>query len=237
MLKEMIEKIVAMAEPNLITMGERDYTDKTVHGIQDPMPHALSLHTLTGLIDWLNSDDYKDCMIQILGPRSVDVIGKLEAKWMQRKIYIDCKLLNRDGFRFGQFMEIEDFIINFQCNFTDSDTKKRIIDYLANIRDENVTTAEDDGIAQEVTISNKIGRLEKSKMNPIVKLAPFRTFTEIKQPPSLFLLRLRQQKDSMPLVALFEADGGAWKNDAILSIAKYLLATEVVREKGIDVLA
>lgn len=55
-------------------------------------------------------------------------------------------------------------------------------------------------------------------VKPIVQLKPYRTFIEIDQPESEFLLRLH---DGMK-VALYEADGGAWKLQARTNIAEYL---------------
>ena len=49
-------------------------------------------------------------------------------------------------------------------------------------------------------------------------LAPFRTFSEIEQPESSFVLRVNDRGR----VGLFEADGGAWRNTAMLRIKEYL---------------
>jgi hypothetical protein len=53
----------------------------------------------------------------------------------------------------------------------------------------------------------------------------FKRVLEIDQPKSPFLLRLRKgSKDGdPPSCALFEADGGRWKNEAIKSIKAYLV--------------
>lgn len=53
--------------------------------------------------------------------------------------------------------------------------------------------------------------------NP-VELAPYRTFLEVEQPESQFIFRM---KDG-PRCAIFEADGGAWRNQAITNIREYL---------------
>lgn len=55
--------------------------------------------------------------------------------------------------------------------------------------------------------------------NP-VSLRPYRTFHEIEQPESLFVFRMKE-RDGMNC-AIYEADGGAWRNTAIQSIKKYL---------------
>ena len=48
-----------------------------------------------------------------------------------------------------------------------------------------------------------------------MKLRPYRTFKEIDQPESQFLLRLNENGN----IGLFEADGGMWKLEAKKSIA------------------
>ena len=58
--------------------------------------------------------------------------------------------------------------------------------------------------------------------NP-VRLKPYRTFREVSQPGSLFVVRAKRADDGgLPKVALFEADGGKWKLEAIDNIRQYL---------------
>ena len=61
---------------------------------------------------------------------------------------------------------------------------------------------------------------EAAVPNPVT-LAPFRTFRDVAQPASLFVLRV-QGGGETPNVALFEADGGAWRLAAIENIKKWL---------------
>jgi hypothetical protein len=51
---------------------------------------------------------------------------------------------------------------------------------------------------------------DQEKIQPRVKLAPYRTFPEVKQALSQFVLRARNQGETIEL-ALFEADGGRWR--------------------------
>lgn len=65
----------------------------------------------------------------------------------------------------------------------------------------------------------------KSKLVPVkvpnpVELAPFRTFTEVEQPTSPFVFRVRRDGDAI-MAALFAADADAWKNEAICRIRDY----------------
>ena len=53
------------------------------------------------------------------------------------------------------------------------------------------------------------------------KLIPYRTFLEVKQPESDFIFRMREGHDGVEC-AIFEADGGAWKMEAMREISKCL---------------
>ena len=69
-------------------------------------------------------------------------------------------------------------------------------------------------------------------VKPRLTLCPFRTFREVVQPESEFILRL----DDKGRVGLFEADGGRWKMEAKANIAAYFedaLADEVEAGKVI----
>jgi len=54
-------------------------------------------------------------------------------------------------------------------------------------------------------------------IKPRVMLTPYRTFLEVEQPTSEFLLRLNDEGE----VGLFEADGGMWALTAKDRIAAY----------------
>lgn len=67
--------------------------------------------------------------------------------------------------------------------------------------------------------------------NPVI-LRPCRTFTEIEQPYSPFILRVADG----PKAALFCADSGAWKLEDIKKIKEYLsqkLGKEIATEEVI----
>jgi len=52
---------------------------------------------------------------------------------------------------------------------------------------------------------------------------PFRTFREVLQPASPFVLRVQAgAQGGLPTVGLFEADGGAWRLSAVEGIRGWL---------------
>lgn len=56
--------------------------------------------------------------------------------------------------------------------------------------------------------------------NP-VSLRPYRTFSEVKQPESNYVFRIKDS-DRGPAFKLVEADGGLWKNATMRKIKEYL---------------
>ena len=96
--------------------------------------------------------------------------------------------------------------------------------------DESRVTSVDNGVTQTVEASQGISLKSTVAVRPRVELQPFRTFLEVDQPASEFLLRI----DGSDRVGLFEADGGVWKLEAKNNIAAYLrkaLADEIKSDK------
>lgn len=227
MIKEALEYLTGLARPTTTNVANRTYSVSSLGGLSpvtEPEPDGVQMHTLTGLVDYMLSepDLGRGLMIHIRDHETVDICSNAHGPWHQRDLYAKATPMPIDQFRFGQFMELDKFMISFASKFVDTFVKADIIKYLGNIKAESVKTSEDDGISQTVQIKNSLGRLDNVLLEPIVRLAPYRTFPEIEQPESRFLFRLEQRSGSLPLVALFEADGGAWKVDAIETIRKFL---------------
>lgn len=72
--------------------------------------------------------------------------------------------------------------------------------------------------SQKVTVKTGVASVSDAVVPNPVTLAPYRTFPEVEQPESKFIFRMKEG----PTAALFEADGGAWRNTAILGIKEYL---------------
>ena len=84
-------------------------------------------------------------------------------------------------------------------------------------KDSGVTT-KDNGVSQTVEVKAGVSLKQNVEINPRVKLQPFRTFLEVAQPESEYLLRV----DETGRIGLFEADGGVWKLEAMQNVKEYL---------------
>jgi hypothetical protein len=248
MIREAINRIIELAPPTLFKFEKDEDDEKRLYAsdrltaIKDPSPGSLDIHTLQGLCDWIDADrgqvEMSEIIIAVEDYNRVRIYSVLQAKWAQRHHYITATPAPRDEFEFGRFMPIESFIIRVQCGFVDGPNKKKVIQAVSSVQGSLVKRADDDGVAQKVTVENEVTRRpEETTLDPMVALQPFRTFTEVTQPESLFLLRLKSRPDSLPEVALFPADGGAWKNVAILAIADFLRENKTVKSAGCSVIA
>jgi hypothetical protein len=103
-------------------------------------------------------------------------------------------------------------------SFEKTDDLVKILEVVGNVKEENVSNYSDDGVTQSVVARKGIARVENVVVpNPVV-LVPYRTFMEIQQPASKFVFRMSDG----PQAAIYEADGGAWELEAMMSIKKYL---------------
>lgn len=199
----------------------------------DPVPPTLTIHTLTGLVDYVQRDlDKREVSkthaVHVVNHQQVAVVGPLTETWNQRRVLALAQFEPLIGgaatpFKFGEFMQLEQFNIALQALFLESLQRTEVLATIGTIRDEKVRVAGDDGITQQVTAKAGVVLAGTALVPNPVTLAPYRTFREVEQPASKFVLRLKQGPEGgLPLAALFEADGGAWKLEAIRRISAFL---------------
>lgn len=92
-----------------------------------------------------------------------------------------------------------------------------VLNLLSKISDDNSVESADNGLSQSVEVRKGISLKANETIRPIVALTPFRTFLEVEQPESDFLLRVREGGQ----IGLMGADGGMWKLTAKKSIKDY----------------
>jgi hypothetical protein len=126
------------------------------------------------------------------------------------------------GFRYGSFIDHEEFCINVQAKFIDDpDTDKALLlKFAGTVEHGSVAEYGDDGVTQKATVKTGIASKTDAVVPNPVRLRPYRTFIEVDQPASEFIFRMKQERGIS--CAIFEADGGAWKNAAMKNIKNYL---------------
>lgn len=192
----------------------------------DPTVETLVVRTLDSLVEYFSKDleaIYENGgIVHVVDPWTVNIFTGFEGRHNDRNIYLRAES-EKPKFRFDHFLDVEAMVIGLQTQFVDAEGRAQLLKCVGNIKEASVKSADDDGVSQ--TVVGKVGITMGENIdvpNPVL-LAPFRTFREVAQPASLFVVRARPGRpDSLPEVALYEADGGLWKLEAIKNVAAYL---------------
>lgn len=207
-----------------IERGGNLYTPRALSLIKPPLPDAVEINTLSGMVDLIGALGLTDAFIHVESPTEVAVRGKSLDAAAQRPEFVRCTAAGAVAFTFGEWLTPENFAIALQTKFVaDAGDIQSLLILASNVKQEAVTINEDDGFSQKVSASAGVALKHSITAKPRVMLAPYRTFTEVEQPVSMFLFRARGGTPTeQPTLALFEADGGKWANEATENIARYL---------------
>lgn len=228
-LREFTEKIEDLVnEINARKIVEVDglkYTAGHLSLLTPPKPEVIGIHTLSGVVDYLNENPdsvmYESTIVHIRSHNEVAVISSLKGEVKQRDSLLVANLHGITKFNFGEYDDLESFNVGLQSRFVQDENTANILKLIGNIKDGEVRTFSDDGTTQEVTAKVGLSMVDAAAVPNPVTLSPYRTFPEVEQPSSKFVLRLRPG-NPMPTCALFGADGGRWKLEAIRNIREFL---------------
>jgi len=228
MLEKAINKILSLAAPNIQVINDMNWSDKELHRInEDLRAKSISMNSLSSLVDFIkNAEDLKNGMkyiIQVVSPTEVRLISSLDAD-RQRETLVEVSA-EVPAFRYGSYIPNEEFIIGVQSKFMDSDAEQNdkpvILKFAGNVKSGTVAEYGDTGVGQKATVKMGAASLSEVEVPSPCYLKPFRTFTEVDQPMSSFIFRVKDDRNLGVEFALFEADGGAWKNEAKANIKAY----------------
>lgn len=190
-------------------------------------PVPIELNTLTGLVGYLDANrdriSAEEAVVHVGGPTRVDVVSGVKGDRHERFTYAVARA---DGVTFGKPTEAwystEDFLIKLNTLCADAGDREKVTDLAGNILSEAKIRQEDDGFTQKIEKRGGVTLVGEVAVENPVALAPYRTFREIEQPVSPFILRFRGGDDSPIKVGLFEADAGTWELTAIERIVDWL---------------
>lgn len=199
----------------------------------EPHPAPLKFFTLDGFITYVNENtegmilDDKRYIVQVVDEKTVHLIDHPSKNNKKRYIIAACEAHTPD-ITFERHLDAERFNTMLLSTFIDTDARKLLFTVVKSMTKEQNLNTTDDGVSQVITVKQGISTAANVQFQNPVPLKPMRTFTEIDQPESNFTLRVNENAEC----ALFESDGGAWKNEAVSRIAYYvrqkLFASNVV---------
>lgn len=235
-LRDAIDRIVGLASPYTMEANGHTFCSKALVEVKadEYAPTAYEVDTLDALVKLILTEGLtlgRRLYVRVDSARKVTVTttynnGELRNPYLRFPLYEAVS--DVPGVTIGNLMSQERAIVELQSLYGATPDRDYLLDLLSRIDVNEGVSSVDNGVTQEVNVRTGAVLKQATPVRPIVQLQPYRTFLEVEQPVSDFLLRV--SKEGEP--TLFEADGGAWKLEAKRNIAAYLaekLADQVER--------
>ena len=210
MLAKLIDKIVTLKETKTFEIGGQTYADAPLTRIPPHVdrPDCVQVSGLDGVCKLIRTELAKIdtvVMVQAKAHNAVEVMTTYLPDFSRNILY--CAKADAPGLRTG-FRSREAALIELRSLFIPNEGTAYLLDPLARMTD---------GVTQTVEARQGVSLNCTVEIKPRVQLKPFRTFLEVEQPESEFLIRV----DAEEGIGFFEADGGIWKLEAKRNIAEY----------------
>ena len=222
MLAKFIEKILEITTPKTYEVDGTSYSNKPLYEVKPKIdrPADYTVYTLGSIVKIIRAElksQELPLFVNVINEKTVEVVSTYNDDLSRDRLYIAKS--DVPGFAQG-YRDIEKAIIELRSLFVPGEGTAYVLDLLSRIGKNDSIQISDNGVTQTVETAQGVALKAAEKINPRVCLRPFRTFLEVEQPESDYLLRVDAEKG----VGLFEADGGVWKLEAKRNIADYFKA-------------
>ena len=219
MLAKMIDKIVSLKQTQTFEVGGQTYTDGHLTRIPPHVdrPECITVSGLDGVCKLIRTELEKvgvTILVQAKSYKTVEVMTTYLPDFSRNVLY--RAEADVPGLRTG-FRDRETALIELRSLFIPNEGTQYLLDLLSRITDEKSVSSKDNGVTQVVEARQGVALNAVVEVKPRILLRPFRTFLEVEQPESEFLLRVDANKG----IGFFEADGGVWQLEAKRNIADY----------------
>ena len=220
MLKEFVNRLVELAAPTIHEVDGSVYSNQNMVLIQDkkPIPHCIDLTGLDSVCKMVRNEAEHiglQIFIQVKDYRSVSVFTALDED--EDRLYLYKCTADTPAVTTDRFMAYEKAVIELRSLYIPNKGTDYLLQLLSSISNESKVTSSDNGVTQQVEARSGIALSSMVKIEPRVSLQPFRTFVEVAQPESEFLLRINERGE----IGFFQADGGVWNLEATRNVAAY----------------
>lgn len=229
MLKAAIEKIQQMAQPKVQEIEGRHFFlngDGATEILPEVFqPETMGLNSLDAMVKMVKTEAMKKYQvpfyIAVNSHTKVYCFGqpKDESERFVRGVLYAATATDIPGWNRSEQMNFEEAMIALRTRFQTTDDTVYALKLLSDITTGSRVTYNDNGIATSVVTRKGIDLQANTAIKPIVSLRPYRTFQEVEQPASDFLIRINEKG-----ILFTEADGGMWKLKARNTIKEYFEA-------------
>lgn len=227
MLKEAIEKIVSLANPmvsevrgNTFVFGKDGNFMQVEPDLE--MVGEITLNSLDAMVKFVTSEATRltDSILYLTIPNHLTVkcftSPDVECKNLRTALY-EAKATDVPGWGEKMQLSFEEAQIALRTRFQKTPDTEYAQKLLSDITTGCKVTYNDNGVATNIVTQQGVALQGKTTIRPIINLRPYRTFQEVEQPASDFLIRVNDR-----YITFIEADGGMWKLAARKTVADYL---------------
>lgn len=223
MIQKALQYLVGLKDNQTYTINGKTYSDNALHLIEDERFYrkGLEFGSLDAIVKMIKTElpDYTDgtkpIFIRVIDHKNVEVFTRPDDR--ERRLFPYSAKCSDADFREG-WREQQAAIIELRSRFIPTEDSEYLVDLISRINNEQGVQSNDNGVSQVVVTKQGVTLMGAETVKPRLSLQPFRTFREVNQPESDFILRLNEGGS----VGLFEADGGIWKMEAKDNIKAYL---------------
>lgn len=226
MLKEFIAHIQKTTQPLIHEVEGSTFVINAEGEYQEMLPtifhpDTLSLNSLDALVKLVKTEASEmDTPLYITIPDHMTVrcFGQPSADeryfW---QVYYEAHATDVPGWGEKNTLGFEEAQIALRTRFQETQDTLYTMKLVSDISLGAKVIYNDNGIATTITTQKGVALQTNEQIRPIVKLRPYRTFQEVEQPESIFLIRVSDRG-----ISFIEADGGMWKLSARETIKKFL---------------
>ena len=235
MLKALYEKILSTAQP-ILTVVENSMFCVTSDGKATELrpaidhPDILPLNSLDALVKMIKTEAprFTEAPLYITIPNHLMVQCFTQPEPTERffrQFFYEVKATDVPGWAEKNTLGFEEAQIALRTRFQETPDTLYAMKLVSDISLGAKVIYNDNGIATTITTQKGVDLQTNEQIRPLVKLRPYRTFQEVEQPESIFLIRVSDRG-----ISFIEADGGMWKLKARETIKEFLekaLAKEI----------
>ena len=226
MLKAAIEKIQELCAPHLFNIDGHHYLGDNSGCDTDVKPdletvECINLSSLDALVKFVKTEAVKRheaVYITIPNHKTVECFTHPYDRLRQNREYLyTAEATDVPGWGEKVALPFEEAIIALRTRFQPTNDTEYALKLLSDITTGSKVTFNDNGVATSVVTKRGIDLQSNTTIRPIISLRPYRTFQEVEQPASEFLIRINERN-----ITFIEADGGMWKLAARNTVKAYL---------------
>lgn len=226
MLKEFIAHIQETTRPQIVDIDGRNFSVAPGGAAVEirptiDRPATLPLNSLDALVKLVESEAvHAEDLLYITVPDHLTVrcFGRpCPDERFHRQSYYEVKATDVPGWDAKVQLPFEEMQIALRTRFQETPDTIYTQKLLSDISTGAKITYNDNGVATTVVTKKGIDLQANETIRPIVTLRPYRTFQEVEQPESVFLIRINERG-----ISFTEADGGMWKLKARETIKEFL---------------